>query len=32
LPDEARHTLLALTPELYTGNAEQMAKARDSDF
>jgi len=27
LPDEARQTLLALTPELYTGNAEQMAKA-----
>ena len=32
LPDEARRTLLALTPELYTGNAEQMAKAWDSDF
>jgi adenylosuccinate lyase len=26
LPDEARRTLLALTPALYTGNAEQMAK------
>jgi adenylosuccinate lyase len=27
LPDEARQTLLALTPALYTGNAEIMAKA-----
>jgi adenylosuccinate lyase len=26
LPDEARQTLLALTPALYTGNAEIMAK------
>jgi adenylosuccinate lyase len=26
LPDEARRTLLTLTPALYTGNAEQMAK------
>ncbi len=26
LPDEARQTLLALTPARYTGNAEQMAK------
>jgi adenylosuccinate lyase len=26
LPDEARQTLLTLTPALYTGNAEQMAK------
>jgi len=26
LPDEARQALLALTPALYTGNAEQMAK------
>jgi adenylosuccinate lyase len=29
LPDEARKTLLALTPELYTGNAKQMAKFID---
>ena len=29
LPDEARRTLLALTPALYTGNAKQMAKAMD---
>lgn len=27
LPDEARRALLALTPALYTGNAEQMAAA-----
>jgi len=27
LPDEARRTLLTLTPALYTGNAMQMAKA-----
>jgi len=27
LPEEARRTLLALTPALYTGNAKQMAKA-----
>jgi len=27
LPDEARQTLLTLTPALYTGNAKQMAKA-----
>jgi adenylosuccinate lyase len=26
LPDESRQALLALTPSLYTGNAEQMAK------
>ena len=32
LPDEARHTLLALTPELYTGNAEQMAKLMENDI
>ena len=31
LPDEARRTLLALTPELYTGNAEQMAKLMEND-
>ena len=29
LPDEARQTLLALTPARYTGNAEQMAGALD---
>ena len=32
LPDEARRTLLALTPELYTGNAEQMAKLMENDI
>jgi adenylosuccinate lyase len=29
LPDEARKSLLALTPALYTGNAETMAKKLD---
>ena len=29
LPQEARRALLALTPALYTGNAEEMAKAMD---
>jgi adenylosuccinate lyase len=29
LPDEARRTLLALTPSSYTGNAEQMAMSLD---
>jgi adenylosuccinate lyase len=29
LPDEARRSLLALTPALYTGNAEQMAHSLD---
>ena len=27
LPEEARRTLLALSPESYTGHAEQMAAA-----
>ena len=29
LPDEARQALLALTPALYTGNAELMAMSLD---
>jgi adenylosuccinate lyase len=29
LPEEARRNLLALTPALYTGNAEVMAKAME---
>ena len=32
LPDEARQLLLALTPALYTGNAEHMAKAMENDI
>jgi adenylosuccinate lyase len=32
LPDEARQTLLALTPALYTGNAETMANAINIDI
>ena len=32
LPDEARQLLLGLTPALYTGNAEHMAKAMENDI
>jgi len=32
LPDEARQLLLDLTPALYTGNAEHMAKAMENDI
>ena len=31
LPDDARRSLMALTPALYTGNAEQMARTLDED-